>query len=218
MKRPAALLLLLACSVVTAQLRTLPVERSGPYAPYFFRQKPLVDPVHDGPTMQPSDPSDSQPPPTQEGVRLSDVMGRDRSINVFAGFTRDIESASRRLDDQARNTTVLAPLNSAIERLPRKPWEDPKDYQKLGENVYEGDDGRDRAQKNIQRFVEAHMVTMNPWPENVKAKTIGDDRAIWWENKDGTKFIQPGDIEVVNVASTVANGEIWIIKEVRNYV
>ncbi|EFQ25511.1 hypothetical protein CGRA01v4_02485 [Colletotrichum graminicola] len=211
MKRPAALLLLLACSVVTAQLRTLPVERSGTYAPHFFRQKPLVD-------MPPSDPSDSQPPPAQDGVRLSDVMGRDRSINVFAGFTRDVESASRRLDDQARNTTVLAPLNSAVEKLPRKPWEDPKDYQKLGENVYEGDDGRDRAQKNIQRFVEAHMVAMSPWPENEKAKTMGDDRDIWWENKHGTKFIQPGDIEVVNVASTVANGEVWIIKEVRNYV
>ncbi|KAK2046869.1 hypothetical protein LZ31DRAFT_492962 [Colletotrichum somersetense] len=168
--------------------------------------------------MPPSDPPDSQPPQAQDGVRLSDVMGRDRSINVFAGFTRDIESASRRLDDQACNTTVLAPLNSAVEKLPRKPWEDPKDYQQLGENVYEGDDGRDRAQKNIQRFVEAHMVAMSPWPENKKAKTIGDDRYIWWENKDGIKFIQPGDIEVVNVASSVANGEVWIIKDVRNYV
>ncbi|KAK2063815.1 hypothetical protein LY76DRAFT_588125 [Colletotrichum caudatum] len=217
MKRPAALLLLVACSVATAQLRTLPVERSGTYAPH-FPQKPLIDPVRAGPAMPPSDPSDSQPPQVQDGVRLSDVMGRDRSINVFAGFTRDIVSASRRLDDQARNTTVLAPLNSAVEKLPRKPWEDPKDYQQLGENVYEGDDGRDRAQKNMQRFVEAHMVAMSPWPENKKAKTIGDDRDIWWENKDGTKFIQPGDIEVVNVASSVANGEVWIIKAVRNYV
>ncbi|KAL0935305.1 uncharacterized protein CTRU02_209896 [Colletotrichum truncatum] len=167
--------------------------------------------------MPPSEPSDSRPPPAQGGVRLSDVMGRDRSINVFAGFTRDIESASRRLDDQAHNTTVLAPLNSAVENLPRKPWEDPKEYQHFGENAYEGDDGQERAQRNIQRFVEAHMVPVSPWPENHKAKAIGDDRDIWWENKDGTKFIQPGNIEVVNVASTVANGEVWIIKEVRNY-
>ncbi|KAI8174989.1 Paired amphipathic helix protein pst1 [Colletotrichum sp. SAR 10_77] len=197
---------------------TLPVERSGPYAPRILRQKPLapVNPI--GPAMPPSDPSDSQPPPVQDGVRLSDVMGRDRSINVFASFTRDIESASRRLDDQTQNTTVLAPLNSAVENLPRKPWEDPKEYQHFGESAYEGGDGQERAQRNIRRFVEAHMVTVSPWPENHKAKAIGDDRDIWWESKDGTKFIQPGNIEVVNVASTVANGEVWIIKEVRNYV
>ncbi|TID07212.1 Paired amphipathic helix protein pst1 [Colletotrichum higginsianum] len=219
MKRPSALILFLVCTVVTAQLRSLPVERSGLYAPRLFRQKPLVDPIPAGPAaMSPSDPSDSRlPPPAPDGVRLSDVMGRDRSINIFAGFTREIESASRRLDDQARNTTVLAPLNSAVENLPRKPWEDPKDYQRLGENVYEGDDGRERAQNNIQRFVEAHMVAMSPWPENEKVKTLGDDRDIWWENRNGTKFIQPGNVEVISVASTVANGEVWIIKEVRNY-
>ncbi|KAJ0288069.1 hypothetical protein COL940_002211 [Colletotrichum noveboracense] len=189
----------------------LPVERSGPYAPRIFRQKPLapVNPI--GPAMPPSDPSDSQPPPAQDGVRLSDVMGRDRSINVFASFTRDIESASRRLDDQTQNTTVLAPLNSAVENLPRKPWEDPKEYQHFGESAYEGGDGQERAQRNIRRFVEAHMVTVSPWPENHKAKAIGDDRDIWWESKDGTKFIQPGNIEVVNVASTVANGEVKTI-------
>ncbi|KAK1690349.1 hypothetical protein BDP55DRAFT_650370 [Colletotrichum godetiae] len=227
MRRPTAIILLLFCTIVTAQLRSLPVERSGlnGYAPRFFRQKPIaVDPAP-GPAMPPPPPSDppSAPstggPPTggQDGVRLSDVMGRDRSINVFAGFTRDIESASRRLDDQERNTTVLAPLNSAVERLPRKPWEDPRDYQQLGADAYEGDDGRDKAQRNIQRFVEAHMVGVSPWPENTKAKTIGDDRDVWWETKDGAKFIQPGNIEVVSVASTVANGEVWIIKEVRNY-
>ncbi|TEA22469.1 Paired amphipathic helix protein pst1 [Colletotrichum sidae] len=238
MKRPSAFLLLLTCSVATAQLLTLPVELDRPgryYAPRIFRQKSLqiVEPV--GPTMPspPSGPSgdDDRTPPVQDGVRLSDVMGRDRSINVFAGFTRDIESAALRLDDQERNTTVLAPLNSAVDKLPRKPWEDPKEYQNIGENAYEGDDGQERARKNIQRFVEAHMVTMSPWPENQKAKVVGDDRDIWWENKDGTKFvsiarpgyfrlatdgafqIQPGNIEVASVASAVANGEVWIIKE-----
>ncbi|KAF6842842.1 hypothetical protein CMUS01_02707 [Colletotrichum musicola] len=210
MKRPAALLLLLSCSVATARLMTLPVERSGPYAPRILRQKPLA-------VLDPVGPAETQPPPAREGVRLSDVMGRDRSINVFASFTRDIESASRRLDDQTRNTTVLAPLNSAVENLPRKPWEDPKEYQHLGENAFEGDDGQERAQRNIRRFVEAHMVPISPWPESQKAKAIGDDRDIWWENKDGAMFIQPGNIEVVSVASTVANGEVWIIKEVRNY-
>ncbi|KAK0730355.1 hypothetical protein B0H67DRAFT_638869 [Lasiosphaeris hirsuta] len=150
-------------------------------------------------------------------VVLSDVMGRDRSINLFAGFVRDIESASLRLDDSCHNTTVLAPLNSAIERLPRKPWEDPRDYGALGPNAYEGEDGHERAQRNLRRFVEVHMIPANPWPAGEKVKAIGDDQDIWWEEMDGTKLIQPGNIEVVSIASTVTNGQVWILRSVRNY-
>ena len=61
------------------------------------------------------------------GVLLSDMIGIDKRINMFASLIRDIESVSMRLDNAKVNTTVLAPLNSAIESLPRKPWEDPED-------------------------------------------------------------------------------------------
>ncbi|KAK0735025.1 hypothetical protein B0T26DRAFT_746853 [Lasiosphaeria miniovina] len=178
-----------------------------------------MDPAGPGPAIPPSAPSPENPSSGSGGgeVVLSDVMGRDRSINLFAGFVRDIESASQRLDDSSRNTTVLAPLNSAIEKLPRKPWEDPRDYGALGPNAYEGDDGQERAQRNLRRFVEAHMVQINPWPEGERVKAIGDDQDIWWEDKDGTKVIQPGNIEVVSIASTVANGQVWILRKVRNY-
>jgi hypothetical protein len=117
-------------------------------------------------------------------------MGRDRSINIFAGFTRDIASISRRLDDSSQNSTVLAPLNSAIEKLPRKPWEDPQDYGALGASAYEGDDGQERAQRNLQRFVEAHVVPVSPWAEGQKAKTLGGDANVWWEMKDGVKVVR----------------------------
>ncbi|KAI2469328.1 hypothetical protein F4781DRAFT_394874 [Annulohypoxylon bovei var. microspora] len=181
-------------------------------------QKPLMDlgPVMPLPDSQPAGPK--QPPPQQGGVLISDVMGRDRSINIFAGFTRDIAAISSRLDDGARNSTVLAPLNSAVENLPRKPWEDPKDYEVLGANAYEGGDGQDRAQRNLRRFVEAHVVPESPWPENEKVKTLLDgDREVWWEMKDGVKVIQPDGIEVDSIASRVGNGELWILKGVRNY-
>ncbi|KAK4132390.1 hypothetical protein BT67DRAFT_435721 [Trichocladium antarcticum] len=175
-----------------------------------------MDPAGPGPAVPPFAPA--EPPSGAQGdVVLSDVMGRDRSINLFAGFVRDIESSSRRLDDSSHNTTVLAPLNSAIESLPRKPWEDPRDYSALGPNAYEGGDGQERAQRNLRRFVEAHMVPVSPWREGAKAKPIGDDQEIWWEEKDGIRMIQPGAIEVVSVASTVANGDVWIIKIARNY-
>lgn len=104
-------------------------------------------------------------------------------------FVRDIESASRRLDDESQNTTVLAPLNSAIEKLPRKPWEDPRDYGALGPDAYEGGDGHERAQRNLQRFVEAHLVPASPWREGEKVRPIGGDREIWWEEKDGTRIV-----------------------------
>lgn len=151
------------------------------------------------------------------GVMLSDVMGRDRSINVFASFTRDVPAIERRLDDAAHNSTILAPRNSAIDRLPRKPWEDPTDYETLGANAYEGDDGRERAQRNLARFVEAHIVPTSPWREGERARTILGDREVWWENKDGKKVIQPDNIEVDSVASRTGNGELWIINGVRNY-
>ncbi|RAL68215.1 hypothetical protein DID88_008919 [Monilinia fructigena] len=116
-------------------------------------------------------------------IILSDVLGRDRSINIFAGFTRDVAQI----------------INSAIMGLPRKPWEDPEDYDKLGGNAYEGEDGEERAHKNLRRFVEAHIVP------------------IWWENKDGAKLLQPGNIEVSSTAGDVHNGQVWILKDVRNY-
>ncbi|KAI3318520.1 hypothetical protein HD806DRAFT_540134 [Xylariaceae sp. AK1471] len=178
-----------------------------------------MDPV--GPALPPSkEPSHRQQPssPPQGGVLISDVMGRDRSINIFAGFARDVASISNRLDSSTDNSTVLAPLNSAVEKLPGKPWEDSKDYNALGANAYEGEDGQDRAHRNIRRFVEAHIVPVSPWPEKEKTKSLLDgDREIWWETKDGSKVLQPDGIEIQSVASQVGNGEVWIIKSVRNY-
>ncbi|KAK4231183.1 hypothetical protein QBC38DRAFT_467063 [Podospora fimiseda] len=187
----------------------------------FFRgsQVPMME-SDLGPVLPPdSEKSYPKGPPSGSGggVILSDVMGTDRSITLFAGFVRDIESASERLDDPSKNTTVLAPLNSAVEKLPRKPWEDPRDYSALGPNVYEGLDGHERAQKNLQRFVEAHLIPVDIWKEGQKVKSILGDRDIWWELRDGVRLVQPGDIEVASVAKTVANGEIWILKGARNY-
>lgn len=82
-------------------------------------------------------------------ITLSDVLGTQPQIQIFSGFVRDVSSVSKRLEDAAQNTTVLAPLNSAITSLDRKPWEDPKDYAALGANAYTGKDGEDRAHENL---------------------------------------------------------------------
>lgn len=196
-------------------------------------QQPIID-NNLGPAMpSPNSPPSSSKPADQDTVVLSDVLGKDREINIFAGFTRDFAPISERFDDSSLNTTILAPINSAIMGLPRKPWENPKEYEELGTNAYEGDEGAERARRNLQRFVESHVVPVSPWKEGEKFETLSGDK-IWWETKDGVKTvgshrrkrrtfvsnvlqIQPGNIEVNSVASRVYNGEVWILKGVRNY-
>ncbi|KAI4119039.1 MAG: hypothetical protein LQ345_001010 [Seirophora villosa] len=119
---------------------------------------------------------------------LSDVIGKDRSINVFAGFTRDIDTISKVVEDKSQNATVLAPLNSELQKLPRKPWEDPEDYEILGQSAYEGSAGEDRAHRNLRRFVEAHVVLASPWREGEKRKSVGGGE-LWWEDSEGTRIV-----------------------------
>ena len=195
----------------------------------------FVEPIMDIPNIfMPPSKDDNGPSEGSDGVIISDVIGKERSINIFAGFTRDIDNISKRLDDSSQNTTVLAPLNSEIQKLPRKPWEDPKDYEAMGQQAYIGSDGEDRAHRNLRRFVEAHVIPTSPWKEGEKLDSIGGDK-VWWENKDGTKMvsrlrpsekrmtllmglqIQPGDIEVSSVANRVSNGEVWVLKGALNY-
>ncbi|KAL8688269.1 MAG: hypothetical protein Q9218_005779 [Villophora microphyllina] len=145
---------------------------------------------------------------------ISDVIGKDRVINIFAGFTRDINTISKRLNDDSQNTTVLAPLNSEIQKLPRKPWEDPKDYGDFGQSAYDGSAGEDRAHRNLRRFVEAHVVPASPWKEGEKVKSLGGEE-LWWETKEGVRT--PGNIEVSSIANQVSNGEVWVLKKVLNY-
>lgn len=153
--------------------------------------KDIQGPLSDnnlGPAMPPKSEPSSDPVGGGDTIILSDVLGRDRSINIFAGFTRDIAPISQRFADGGQNTTILAPVNSCIMALPRKPWEDPEDYDKLGANAYEGKDGEERAHRNLRRFVEAHIVPASPWKEGEKIKTLVGDE-VWWENKDGVKRV-----------------------------
>ena len=150
-------------------------------------------------------------------VILSDVIGNQRQINIFAGFTRDIDSVSKRLDTSDSNTTVLAPLNGAITALPRKPWEDPREYAVMGTSAYDGKDGEDRAHRNLRRFTEAHVIPASPWKEGEKVEAMGGG-SVWWEkNSDGKAVVQPGNVEIDSIASRVANGEVWVLKGVLNY-
>ncbi|KAH8732940.1 hypothetical protein GQ44DRAFT_668558 [Phaeosphaeriaceae sp. PMI808] len=152
-------------------------------------------------------------PPAGEvstGVIISDVIGKTQSIAIFSGLTRDIDDVASRLNDAAKNATVLAPDNSVMRNLKRKPWEDPEDYDNLGAAAYEGSAGEDRARKNLERFVQSHIVPESPWEEGKKIKTLAGNE-VWWETKHGQKKIQPSNIEVTSIADKVSNGEVWIL-------
>ncbi|KAJ5591882.1 uncharacterized protein N7459_002251 [Penicillium hispanicum] len=151
-----------------------------------------------------------------DGPVISDVLPKTKGINIFASLTRDFDPIASRLNDASKNITVLAPRNSAVQDLPRKPWEDPEEYQQQGVDVYEGQGGQDRARRNLQRFVEAHLLPASPWRQGEEIETLGGEKLKWM--KDGDKIlIQPGNIEVDSIAEKVANGEVWILNGVVNY-
>ena len=130
-------------------------------------------------------------PPAGEvstGVIISDVIGKTQNIAIFSGLTRDIDDVAGRLDNAGQNATVLAPDNSVMRSLQRKPWEDPEDYDTFGASAYEGSSGEDRARKNLERFVQRHIVPESPWEEGRKIKTLAGNE-IWWESKDGQKKV-----------------------------
>ena len=147
-----------------------------------------VQPILDMPNIVLPPSSDNKDAEPSGDLTIADVIGKERGINIFAGFTRDIDTISSRLDDPNCNTTVLAPLNSEVQKLARKPWENPQDYSAVGSQVYKGAAGEDRAHRNLRRFVEAHVVPSSPWKEGDKVNTIAG-RQIWWEEKAGKKTV-----------------------------
>lgn len=132
-------------------------------------------------------PSDESSPDSD--LIISDVIARERSINVFAGFTRDVDPVSGRLDDLSKNSTILAPLNSAIQKMDHKPWEDSREYSAFGSDAYAKGDGEERAHKNLGRFVQAHVVPASPWKEGEKVETLAGTK-LWWEKKGESKVVR----------------------------
>jgi hypothetical protein len=185
-------------------------------------QRPMNPGPNNAPGIQLPNPDEGAKPPskpdhTDGDVILSDVLGSQSDINIFAGLTHGVSSITNRLESSKSNTTLLAPLNKAITSLPRKPWEDPRDYAALGESAYAGSEGEDRAQRNMRRFVEAHVVAQSPWAEGEKVESVGGG-SLWWERgEDGKAKIFPGGVKVERVAQRVANGEVWVLGGVVNY-
>lgn len=182
-----------------------------------------------GPVVPPS--KDTSNSDGDGALTISDILPSQRQINIFAQLTRDISSLTSRLESSlpSSNTTLLAPLNSVMQSLPRKPWEDrPDDTSDVAAKWSE-----DKASENLRRFVLEHVVGVSPWEEGEKnamqtlwSEENGETKArkIWWERRGGgssggeeRKVIMPGEIVVDRVVGRVGNGEIWSLKGVINY-
>ena len=120
-------------------------------------------------------------------------------------------------------------------KLPRKPWESQEDYAALGASAYDGTEGEGRAQKNLKRFVEVHVLPTGSWAEGERVSTVGG-KHLWWDdvgegkrvvnslflerildgltNANGCMQVRPDGIEVQEIAERAKNGEVWIIKGV----
>jgi len=157
---------------------------------------------------------------------LNDIISIDRAISIFSGLTRSVEEVGARLEDENKNTTVLAPKNTFITNLPRKPWEDPHDEAEasakgtVSEELYRGESGEDRAASNLRRFVEAHLVGVSPWQKGKanQVKTL-QGKTIWWEEEGGVRkvsgpFIQAKKYKIGNPTDNVRSTlmALWLSK------
>lgn len=123
--------------------------------------------------------------PDKEPVRISDVLPKLRGINTYASLTRDFETSRGQLNDPSKKVTVLAPRNKAVHDMPHKPWEDPEEYRALGEaEAYQGKDGQERARRNLEKFVEGHLVPVCPWEEEDEVTTLSGKKVSWVRRGD----------------------------------
>ncbi|KAK6336498.1 hypothetical protein TWF696_002048 [Orbilia brochopaga] len=146
---------------------------------------------------------------------VSDKLSVQRDVSIFADIVRGVPNVLERLEDKNLNTTVLAPLNSAMARLPRKPWEDP-DPENNVQGAFAGLSGEKRAAANLERFAKAHMIPVSPFKENEKVQTL-EGGTIWWSTEDGVPKIFPGGIPVKEIKLSVPNGQVWTLSGVVNY-
>ncbi|KAK2873495.1 hypothetical protein FQN49_002311 [Arthroderma sp. PD_2] len=203
---------------ILSRRRLLPREYRSPKN--LDKERNNIDRLNWSPPKDPNAVPEYVMPPSKEtgGVRVSDILGKTREVNMFASMTRGDENVSARLENDSTDTIVLAPNNVAIQRLPHKPWENPSEYAAFGaQEAYAGASGQKRANQNLGKFVAAHLVPQSSWVKGKEVETLGGGK-IFWEEKDGKKYIHPGNIEVEDVVSQVSNGEVWVINGVINYL
>jgi len=130
---------------------------------------------------------------------------------IFTTFTDDTQAT--RLSNESLNSTLLAPRNSALQTLPRKPWEDKSNDEQVtkhdSKDLLWNKEAEDKARKNVEDFVAAHVVTKYPIQEGDNLPTLNGS-TVSYKVKGGEKYILPGNIKVLSEREA-ANGAIWVL-------
>ena len=125
---------------------------------------------------------DSSKVSATQHVSLADVLGRNPRNQIFSGLLGDVDSISQRLADESQSSIVLTPDNHAMSAMSRKPWETTEDYNTLGAEAYSGDVGQKRADDNLKRFAENHIVPVKTWKDGERAQTMSG-KTLWLEKQ-----------------------------------
>ena len=136
----------------------------------------------------------------------------------MSDYALGVNDIARRLTDLSARTLVLAPVNSAIVAMPRKPWlgDASTASEKLLVNgqAYQTTKDEASAEKNIARFVADHIVPDYPIAVGSKVKTLsGHVLTLVVDDKDGSKYVEIADGRRYKVLSTkeASNGAIWVL-------
>ena len=144
----------------------------------------------------------SMTPSTSSSPSLTDLLTRSKS-SIFYGYIRESTSISTRLANPLGETTILAPLNSAILSLARKPHQGPPEPAEGHVVGYSGsrEDEQDRADY-LENWIKRHMIEGKvELDEEKEYETLHQGEKVSFVKGSGeVKYkVMPGDVEVVEI-------------------
>jgi len=146
---------------------------------------------------------------------LADLLTIESSASIFYDYARGI-SLGNKLNDKSSMVTVLVPSNKAVMKLAKKPHQDKV-------RVHEGiilteEEMYTRSQKNVERWISAHMIPTYPIDFNSQTYSTlldgtsvtfdvvkGDSNAPEWSN-----VLVNRDIRIVG-SKVASNGVFYLI-------
>ncbi|GAA5872850.1 hypothetical protein JCM16303_006853 [Sporobolomyces ruberrimus] len=135
---------------------------------------------------------------------LTDLLTRSKHSRLFYDYLRESTSVSTRLANPLESTTILAPVNSAIVSLERKPHQGPPEP--VGGNVegYSGSREDEQARADyLENWIKRHLVNgrVNLEDQTKEYETLQEGAKVTIVKREGHELytVMPGNIEVVEI-------------------
>ncbi|BGP14712.1 hypothetical protein JCM10213_002759 [Rhodosporidiobolus nylandii] len=155
--------------------------------------------------------------PSSSSPTLADLLTRSKTARMFYGYSRDSAAVSTLLLDSTGSVTVLAPTDSAITALARKPHQGPPPRNADGGEVRASVEDERAAAEYLERWCKAHIVLErvqleeDGWEEREYA-TMAGTMVRFARSADGKgRTLLPGDVEVVG-EETASNGKVLYLQ------